>query len=103
MANYSNLSAEIADRLLDKLATDDAFRAAFRADPAAALGTLGYSRPTEEAAATLDPFSACVVQDLASKEAILAAREQLKKALMVGTSYNSPLLEAGSVATRTLK
>jgi putative modified peptide len=103
MATYSNIPAALADQLLDKLATDDEFRAAFTENPAKMLESLGYVRAAEEPTEALDPFSACSVKELASKEAILAAKEQLKKALMVGTSYNSPLLEAGSVSTRSLR
>jgi len=103
MATYSTLPADLTDALLEKLSTDDAFREAFAADPAAAVKSLGYTRAADTAADVQDPFAMCDVKALASKEAIAAAKEQLKKAIMVGTSYNSPLLESGNVATRTLK
>ncbi len=103
MTSYAKLPADITEALLEKLSTDDAFRAAFTADPLSALKSLGYTRQEGEPEDVKDPFDLCDVKELASKEAIAAAKEQLKKAIMVGTSYNSPILEAGNVASRTLK
>src|SRR5687768_8146803 len=39
------LSPEVADRLLDLLSTDDAFRDLFQAEPLSALRSIGYQSP----------------------------------------------------------
>ena len=44
----SKMSPEVVDRLLDGLAQDDDFRAAFERDPRAALRSLGHETPERD-------------------------------------------------------
>lgn len=81
MAN--NFTAEVADRLLDKLSSDDAFRDQFSNDPRAALASLGHVTPAEDVDKRgSDPINCCTMKGpLASKEKIAAARAVLKTQL----------------------
>jgi putative modified peptide len=106
------LEPKIADRLLDLLSTDDGFRDLFRDDPLAALRTIGYESPVPGKmtacglmpAAELEPFADCKVEDLASKEIILAARTAIRAMLLRGLTQSTPQLDASlSEARRTLK
>lgn len=75
----NRLPYDVASALLDKLATDDAFRARFQADARAALKELGYETPAgDHGQRGRDP-----VLDmehprggLASKEKVAATRDQ---------------------------
>lgn len=81
MAN--NFSAEVADKLLDKLSSDDAFRKQFQSDPRAALGAMGFVTPEKDVGSKgADPLM-CLSSgaSLASKEAIKAARSKLLEQL----------------------
>ena len=78
-----NFPREIADKLLDKLSSDDAFRKQFQSDPRAALGDLGYVTPEKGVGVKgVDPLL-CLSNgaSLASKEAIKAARSKLLEQL----------------------
>ena len=96
------LSAEISDRLLDLLSTDDAYRALFQADPRRALEEIGYvspsparmtacgAQPVQEREALID----CKINDLASKDAIIAARSEIHCMLTRGLTQGAPRLDA---------
>lgn len=93
------LDPAVADRLLDLLSESDAFRELFQHDPRAALEQAGYQAPGmdtlvagEEAPPTVD--GCCLVQQLASKDVIRAARDQLKAMLLGGLSQTTPSLDA---------
>lgn len=80
-----NFSREFADKLLDKLSTDDQFRELFKRDMRAALRTLGHETPkSEEGVRGVDPV-VCLTRsssgELASKEDIKAARSFLAERL----------------------
>jgi len=88
------LSPEVADRLLDLLASDDTFRELFANDPAAALVQAGY-----DAGATSDLSllgDRLKVAGLASKEAIAAARDEIRASLTSGLSMQPILLNTGA-------
>jgi putative modified peptide len=70
---------EVAERLLDKLSTDDAFRALFVADARAAMAAIGYETPAAYAGVPgSDPIMCCLaVRALAPKAALAASREVL--------------------------
>lgn len=97
------LSAELADRLLDLLSSDDGYRARFQRDPRAALHELGYESPLPgrmTACGTLpvaqpESLIDCRVQDLASKEAIAAARDEIRSMLTQGLTQQTPKLDTG--------
>jgi putative modified peptide len=105
------LSPEIADRLLDLLSTDDGFREAFQRDHLAALRTIGYQSP-EPAKMTAcglavqaqpEPFAGCRVDELAPKEDILAARDEIRAMLTSGLAQTSPGLDTANNARRARK
>ena len=80
-----NFSREFADKLLDKLSTDDNFRDHFKRDMRSALRTLGHETTKgEESERGADPI-ACLSRsssgELASKEDIKAARSILAERL----------------------
>lgn len=99
------VSAAIADRLLDLLSTDNAFRRAFKKDPAAALLQIGHV-PAEggDAAAELAHLRASLaVERLASKERISRSREEIRKMLTHGLSMIPIQLNVESAASRRVR
>ncbi|GAA0617853.1 putative modified peptide [Kribbella sandramycini] len=83
------LPAPVVDRLLDLLATDDAFRDLFAHDRQAALTAVGCETP--------DGFGCLAVDRLAAKTVIAAARDELRAYLLSGAAYNNPhILESGA-------
>lgn len=96
------LSPEVADRLLDLLSTDDAFRARFQADPRAAMNEVGYQSPAPArmtacgavAEAIPEALIDCKVDTLAPKQAIAEARDQIRAMLTSGLSQTAPRLES---------
>lgn len=104
------IDAETAEKLLELLGTDDDFRQRFQENPFAALESIGYSSDSLslvgsslEADSLLQPFSSCSVIQLAGKDQILAAKEELTATLMRGLAYNTPTLEAETLERRTRK
>ncbi len=81
------LDAKTADKLLNLLSTDNAFRRLYKKDPLAALAQAGH-KPAADAAALL---ACCQVNaTLATKQEIAAAREQLKSYLTSTAIYTNP-------------
>ncbi|TDD47271.1 putative modified peptide [Kribbella antibiotica] len=84
----------VADRLLERLATDDVFRELFARDRHAALIDVGLDSEKVNGA----PLACMVVETLAGKAEIAAAREALKAHLTWGGNHTSPhMLEAGAM------
>lgn len=84
------LDPKLADRLLDLLSSDNAFRRQFKKDPQAALASLGAT--TTKACAS--------VKAIAPKQEIAASREQLRSHLLEAGAFNTPhCFEAGKVAS----
>ncbi len=81
------LDPKVADKLLDKLGTDNEFRRLFKKDPAAALVKVGH--PKEAALATA---SCCQVQSIAPKAQIVKSRDELKSMLTSSLSMTPPKL-----------
>ncbi|KAA8919623.1 NHLP-related RiPP peptide [Xanthomonas sacchari] len=105
-ANHDPLPADIADRLLELLSTDDAFRTTFQENPAAALASLGYAPAAQALANDASPpkqgapFYCMTSQQLASKEEIAQARAELVSHLTVdGNHHVIFCFEAGKVAS----
>ena len=103
----TNFSPEFADKLLDRLSNDDAFRAAFQKDPRSALQQLGYETPKEDFGIKgSDPVLCCLGDglSLASKEDIAAARKTLRSQLS-GSVFHYDVtrveIQAASAARRT--
>ncbi|MET9349503.1 NHLP-related RiPP peptide [Streptomyces termitum] len=86
----------VADRLLELLSTDDAFRELFRKDRHAALVRAGFEADPERLRET--SALACLrVDELASKADIAAAREALRAHLTSDASHTNPhAFEAGT-------
>lgn len=82
MAN--TFSPEVADKLLEKLSTDQAFRDLFEKNPRAALKKVGHETPeADRDSKGHDPVLCCYGSNdgLASMEAIRAGHAKLKAAL----------------------
>lgn len=82
MAN--TFSPEVADKLLEKLSTDQAFRDLFEKNPRAALKKVGHETPeVDRDTKGHDPVLCCynVNGGLASMETIRAGREKIKASL----------------------
>lgn len=105
------LDPALADRLLDLLSTDDAYRARFQDDPRAALHEIGYESPAPArmTACGAMPISMpealidCKVENLAPKETIAAAREGIRAMLTRGLNQTTPDLNARTSAVRLFK
>jgi putative modified peptide len=97
------LNAELADRLLDLLSTDDLFRERFQRDHLSALHSIGYESPAPGLmtacgavpAAQPEAFRECKVTELAPKEAIAAARDEIRTMLLRGLTQTTPKLDLG--------
>lgn len=105
------LDAEVADRLLELLSADDAFRARFQQNPRMALEEVGYESPApaKMTACGLLPLAEpealidCRVNELASKEAIAGAREEIRAMLTRGLAQTTPNLDASLNAERRFR
>jgi putative modified peptide len=106
----ATIDPKLADRLLDLLSTDDAFRQLFQTSPQAALRSIGYQPHPASADSFLsslglshapEPFSLCEIGHLASKEAIREARIVLRETLVQGLAYNTPTLDAANLGTES--
>lgn len=80
----------IADRLLDLLSTDDAFRRRFKKRPDLALADIGHVVPQ----GTASPYGCFFGVELASKARIAEAREQIRSMLQRGLSMTVPVLDS---------
>lgn len=75
------LSEDTVDSLLDKLSSDDAFRELFQKDPRQALAAVGHA-PSADKSVAEGAWMCMGVDQLASKEAIQASRDVLRKQLV---------------------
>ena len=109
------LDPKVADRLLDLLSTDNAFRRLFKKDPQAALAQVGHPEAKAALAAqrkgppftppgpptAIPPVATCYqVQRLAPKASIVKARAELREMLTSGLSQGPIQLDAGTTAAR---
>ncbi len=106
-AKHAPLQPHIADKLLDLLSTDDTFRSAFQADPAEALAQVGHPGAEQHAGkasiAEGETFYCMTADQLAPKEEIMQAREELKFFLTSQTNHQVIFcFEAGKI-TSTLR
>lgn len=80
----NKFSPEVADKLLDQLSTDQAFRDLFKKNPRAALRKVGHETPEGDRDIKGQDPVLCAYNlngDLASMEAIRAGREKIKTSL----------------------
>ena len=94
------LDPQAADRLLDLLSTDDAFRTLFRRDARQALMQVGFVNESD-----LPSPHDCFweIRTLASKPAIAAARDEVRFMLLAGLTQTAPRLDAGQSARQRRK
>lgn len=86
-----NLSDLTVDTLLDKLSSDDDFRAEFQANPRTALASLGHQAAEKATNSDLGLWNCLQVTQLASKEAIMASRDTLRKQLLSSKAALNPV------------
>lgn len=82
---------KVAAALVDKLATDDAFRSRFQDDPSAALKEVGYT--IAEGEGDVGECLALSGAPLASRETFARDRERLESAIMsvpFGFTFDCP-------------
>jgi putative modified peptide len=84
------LSEVQADTLLDKLSSDDDFRGLFQKDPRAALVAIGHE-PAADGKVSQGAWMCMSVRELASKEAIKASRDELRKQLVSAMGGQHPI------------
>ncbi len=96
------LEPAVASNLIDLLSQNDAFRALFMTDTLAALAQAGYvPQPGDDIQAFAEQCLAGV--QLAEKEVIASARDDINTMLTSGTNHIVPALDAGYTGERTLK
>lgn len=76
------LSAETVDTLLDRLSRDDGFRVLFQTSPRQALAAVGHQASAQARDGDAGVWMCLGCEQLASKEAIAASREVLRKSLL---------------------
>lgn len=101
---HAPLQPHVADKLLDLLSTDDTFRSAFKADPAAALAQVGHPGAEQYAGKASigegETFYCMTADQLAPKEEIMQSREELKSYLTAQTDHSVVhCFEAGKIAS----
>ncbi|MCC4603193.1 putative modified peptide [Xanthomonas campestris pv. badrii] len=96
------LEPVVANNLVQLLSHDDAFRDLFVNDPVTALAQAGHiAENSDELKQFID--ECCTSIELADKQTIAAARDEINAMLTSGTSQTVPMLEAGFGGSRTLK
>lgn len=93
----NEISPELVSKLLDKLSSDDEFRAVFQKNPRIALAYLGHDGATNAGPKDQGVWACAQCNQLASKETINATRDVLQKQLM------SSLATKGVVGLDTAK
>ncbi|MBW8368898.1 MAG: NHLP-related RiPP peptide [Arenimonas sp.] len=84
------LSEDTVDTLLDKLSSDDAFRAQFQKDPRQALASVGHAA-AKDTSIDEGAWVCMSVNQLASKEAIKASRDALRTQLLAEKAAHNPI------------
>lgn len=117
-ARSAPLDPKVADRLLDLLSTDNAFRRLFKKDPQAALAQVGHPEAKAAIAARrkAPPFtppgpppvvpptaSCCQVTSIAPKADIIKARSELRLMLTSGLDQSPIRLDVGTASRRLRK
>lgn len=85
------LSDQIADTLLDKLSSDDEFRALFQKNARKALASLGFEPAAKAGPDEKGLWACCAVEQLASKEAIAKSRKELREQFTSGAAIYNPI------------
>lgn len=96
------LELSVARSLVQRLATDDAFRDLFVTDTEAAILEAGHV-PQDPAELTQFVTDCCADITLADKDVIAQAEDQIVAMLTSGTGYSVPMLEDGHGTPRALR
>jgi putative modified peptide len=95
------LEPKVADRLLDLLSTDNAFRRLFKKDPQAALVKAGWEPEPNSKMAS--PAWCLGVERLASKEQIIESKAALRQHLIAGLGMTPIQLNVATTASRRVR
>ncbi len=87
MAVPSEFSDELIDKLLDKLSSDDEFRAVFQRSPRIAVAYLGHEGASNAGPDDQGAWSGLKCEKLVSAKAIKASRDELHRQMK--SSYAS--------------
>ncbi|MGH8049301.1 MAG: NHLP-related RiPP peptide [Arenimonas sp.] len=85
------LSEELVDKLLDKLSSDNEFRAAFQKSPRIALAYLGHDAAAYANDSDRGAWACLHCVELASPETIKKSRAALRKQLLTSSAAQSPV------------
>lgn len=85
------LSEQLVDKLLDKLSSDNEFRAVFQKNPRVALAYLGHEASTTANITEKGAWTCMQCKQLASPEAIKASRDELRKQLLSSKVQYDPI------------
>ncbi len=85
------LSEELVDKLLDKLSSDNEFRAVFQKNPRIALAYLGHEAAANANHSDKGAWSCMHCKELASPETIKASRDELRKQLLSSKTQYDPI------------
>lgn len=95
MISSGEFSDELIDKLLDKLSSDDEFRAVFQRSPRIAVAYLGHEGASNASPSDQGAWSCLTCKQLASPEAIKAGRDELRQQLISNRAALNPIkLEA---------
>jgi putative modified peptide len=85
------LPEDLAEQLLSKLESDDAFRDLFTESPRKAMASLGFAPASSATDTDRGLWACCKVTELASKEQIKASRSTLRTQLVSGQTALQPI------------
>ncbi|MGH8105438.1 MAG: NHLP-related RiPP peptide [Arenimonas sp.] len=85
------LSEDLVDKLLDKLSSDNEFRAVFQKSPRIALAYLGHDAAAYAGDNDKGAWACLHCVELASPEAIQNSRAALRKQLLTSSAAQSPV------------
>lgn len=100
------LAPDVADRLLDLLGTDNAFRRIFRKDPVTALVQAGYIPSAHGDGGEVELAhlrTSLTVERLAPKQRINQSRDQIRKMLTDGLAMIPIQLNVESTPSRRVR
>jgi putative modified peptide len=86
-----DLSEELVDKLLDKLSSDNEFRAVFQKSPRIALAYLGHDAAAYASDTDKGAWACLHCKELASPAAIKKSRVELRKQLLSSKARFNPV------------
>jgi len=85
------LSEDLVDTLLNKLSSDNEFRAVFQKNPRVALAYLGHEPAAAAGASEKGAWTCMQCDKLASADVIKASRDELRKQLLSSKTQFDPI------------